>query len=214
MTDSTIFLNSKYVHCKCCYYPPTVCFKSSILKFNPPYFLSIRGMENRFCLSLSFPLTSLAAVTALCFPSGSCKTLTMSSASLCVESVSHAHSGHRTPADTFHPSWAVPEDYISQLLAAISWYGIYLLKTGCHFWPRRVRMCCRNCMLPMELPDYSQACTCAVVYCCQNVKSCIRAALVQFFYHLFLWLEKFVLNSCCVVYPQPALHLSLAPAQY
>lgn len=106
------------------------------------------------------------------------------------------------------------EDYISQFLAAISWYGIYLSKTGCHFWPRRVGVCCRNYMLPMELPDYSQACTCAVVYCCQNVKSCIRATLVQFFYHLLLWLVKFVLNSCRVAYPQPALHLSLAPAQY
>lgn len=42
-------------------------------------------------------------------------------------------------------------------------------------------MCCRNYMLPMELPAYSQACTCALVYCCQNVKSCIRAAFIQFF---------------------------------
>lgn len=170
-------------------------------------------MENRFCLSLSFLLTSLAAETFV-FPFR----LLLNphnefSFCLCGECVPCSFWAQNS-SWYLPPSWAEPEDYISQLLAAISWYGIYLLKTGCHFWPRRVQMCCRNYMLPMELPDYSQACTSAVVYCCQNVKFCIRAALVQFFCHLFLWLVKFVLNSCCVVYPQPAVHLSLASAQY
>lgn len=42
-------------------------------------------------------------------------------------------------------------------------WDLPLKKTGCHFWPRRVWMRCEICILSVELPNCSQACTCAVL---------------------------------------------------
>lgn len=149
---------------------PTVCFESSLLKFNPPpYFLSILGMENTFYISTPLPLPlfllhpwqlRLLCVSLQAPLLNHPKEFSFSlSAQLVPRSSRAQNCSWCLPAQL---SWARGLHQPAFTCRILVW-DLPLKKTGCHFWPRRVWMRCEIYILSVELPNCSQACTCAVL---------------------------------------------------